>query len=118
LARCRARGIRTVVGGPIASGFAELHCYADHVVIGIAEDLIAPLAEDLERGFPEPPYRASGMPFLDRSPFPDLSLINIKHYSSMAIQYSRGCPFNCEFCDIIEVYGHKPRTKSVAQNNR
>ena len=115
LARCRACGIRTVVGGPIASGFAELHRYADHVVIGEAEDLIAPLTEDLERGTARPQYKASSMPSLDRSPLPDLSLINIRHYCSMAIQYSRGCPFNCEFCDIIEIYGRKPRTKSVAQ---
>jgi radical SAM superfamily enzyme YgiQ (UPF0313 family) len=115
LARCRARGLRTVVGGPIASGFGELHCYADHVVIGEAEDLIAPLAEDLERGTAKPQYRAAEMPPLERSPMPDLSLINPGHYSSMAIQYSRGCPFNCEFCDIIEIYGRKPRTKSVAQ---
>ena len=92
LARCRARGIRTVVGGPIASGFAELHRYADHVVIGEAEDLIAPLAEDLERGTARPQYKASEMPSLDRSPLPDLSLINTRHYCSMAIQYSRGCP--------------------------
>jgi radical SAM superfamily enzyme YgiQ (UPF0313 family) len=115
LACCRARGIRTVVGGPIASGFAELHCYADHVVIGEAEDLIAPLAEGLERGTAKPLYRATEMPRLDRSPLPDLSLINTRHYSSMAIQYSRGCPFDCEFCDIIEIYGRQPRTKSVTQ---
>ena len=109
LARCRAHGIRTVVGGPIASGFAELHRYADHVVIGEAEDLIAPLAEDLERGTAKPQYKASEMPSLDRSPLPNLSLINTRHYCSMAIQYSRGCPFNCEFCDIIEIYGRKPQ---------
>jgi len=115
LARCRACGIRTVVGGPIASGFAELHRYTDHVVIGEAEELIAPLAEDLERGTAKPQYKANEMPALDRSPLPDLSLINTRHYCSMAIQYSRGCPFNCEFCDIIEIYGRKPRTKSVAQ---
>ena len=52
---------------------------------------------------------------LDKTPLPDLSLINSKYYSSMAIQYSRGCPFNCEFCDIIEIYGRKPRTKSPTQ---
>jgi radical SAM superfamily enzyme YgiQ (UPF0313 family) len=115
LARCRANGIRTVVGGPIASGFGELHRYADHVVIGEAEELIAPLADDLERGAAKPRYKASKMPSLDCSPLPDLSLINTRHYCSMAIQYSRGCPFNCEFCDIIEIYGRKPRTKSVAQ---
>jgi radical SAM superfamily enzyme YgiQ (UPF0313 family) len=115
LARCRASGIRTVVGGPIASGFGELHRYADHVVIGEAEDLIAPLAEDLERGTAKSQYKASEMPSLDRSPLPDLSLIKIRHYCSMAIQYSRGCPYSCEFCDIIEIYGRKARTKSVAQ---
>src|SRR5512140_2041973 len=59
LARCRARGLRTVVGGPIASGFAKLHCYADHVVIGEAEDLIAELAEDLDRGSAKPKYKAA-----------------------------------------------------------
>ena len=62
LARCRAHGIRTVVGGPIASGFAELHRYADHVVMGEAEELIAPLAEDLERGTAKPQYKAREMP--------------------------------------------------------
>lgn len=115
LARCRARGLRTVVGGPIASGLSELQCHADHIVIGEAEELIAPLAEDLERGTAKAQYKATEMPRLERSPLPDLTLINPKHYSSMAIQYSRGCPFNCEFCDIIEIYGRRPRTKSVAQ---
>ena len=115
LARCRAKGIRTVVGGPIASGFADLHWYADHVVVGEAEELIAPLVQDLECGTATPRYKASTMPLLACSPLPDMTLINSRHYSSMAIQYSRGCPFNCEFCDIIEIYGHKPRTKSVAQ---
>ena len=115
LARCHASGVCTVVGGPIASGFGELNCYADHVVIGEAEELIAPLAEGLERRSAKPQYRAMEMPTLDRSPLPDLSLINLRHYSSMAIQFSRGCPFNCEFCDVIEIYGRKPRTKSVAQ---
>ena len=49
------------------------------------------------------------------SPLPDLSLIKMKRYSTMTVQYSRGCPFNCEFCDIIEIYGRRPRTKAVAQ---
>jgi radical SAM superfamily enzyme YgiQ (UPF0313 family) len=115
LARCRACGIRTVVGGPIASGFADLHSYADHIVVGEAEELIAPLAKDLEQGTAKPQYYAGDKPALDLSPLPDLSLINTRHYSSMAIQYSRGCPFNCEFCDIIEIYGRTPRTKSVPQ---
>ena len=66
-------------------------------MIGEAEELIAPLAADLERCAAKPQYKASEMPSLDRSPLPDLSLINTRHYCSMAIQYSRGCPYNCEF---------------------
>ena len=115
LARCRSRGIRTVIGGPVTSSLQELPLHADHVVIGEAEDLIAGLAADLEQGKGKPMYRASELPGLDHTPLPDLDLINLKHYSSMAIQYSRGCPFKCEFCDIIEIYGRKPRTKSPAQ---
>jgi radical SAM superfamily enzyme YgiQ (UPF0313 family) len=52
---------------------------------------------------------------METSPLPDLSLIKLHRYSTMAVQYSRGCPFNCEFCDIIEIYGRRPRTKAVAQ---
>jgi len=115
LARCRARGLRTVIGGPVCSSVEELPQHADHVVVGEAEDLIVELAADLERGTAKPFYKAAELPGLDKTPLPDLSLINPKYYSAMAIQYSRGCPFNCEFCDIIEIYGRVPRTKSPAQ---
>src|SRR5271165_2598076 len=115
LARCRAIGLRTVVGGPIASSLSTAEINADHVVIGEAESLIATLALDLERGAAKPVYQADERPALETSPLPDLSLIKMHRYSTMAVQYSRGCPFNCEFCDIIEIYGRKPRTKSVAQ---
>jgi len=115
LARCRARGLRTVVGGPITSCMVDLPLYADHVVVGEAEEIVAGLAADLERGLARPLYKAADLPGLDKTPLPDLDLINPKHYGAMAIQYSRGCPFNCEFCDIIEIYGRKPRTKSPAQ---
>ncbi|MFQ5663021.1 MAG: B12-binding domain-containing radical SAM protein [Terriglobia bacterium] len=115
LARCRARGLRTVIGGPVTSSVEELPQHADHVVVGEAEELIAGLAADLEQGKAKPIYHARQLPGLDKTPLPDLSLINPKYYSAMAIQYSRGCPFNCEFCDIIEIYGRKPRTKSPAQ---
>lgn len=115
LARCRSRGLPTVVGGPVSSSVAELPEHADHVVIGEAEELMGDLTADLERGKAKPIYRAGGLPSLEKTPEPDLSLINPRYYSAMAIQYSRGCPFNCEFCDIIEIYGRKPRTKSADQ---
>jgi len=115
LARCRSRGLPTVIGGPVTTSVQELPQHADHVVIGEAEDLISGLAADLEQGTAKPIYRASELPGLDRTPLLDLDLIDLKYYSITGIQYSRGCPFNCEFCDIIEIYGRKPRTKSPAQ---
>jgi len=115
MARCRALGLPTVVGGPIASSLSRAELQADHVVIGEAEELIAGLASDLEQGAAKPVYQAAERPEMTLSPLPDLSLIKMKRYSTMAVQYSRGCPFNCEFCDIIEIYGRRPRTKAVAQ---
>ena len=113
--RCRARGLRTVVGGPIASSLSPAELKADHVVIGEAETLIAGLARDLEEGTAKPVYQAAERPEMETSPLPDLSLIKMNRYSTMVVQYSRGCPFNCEFCDIIEIYGRRPRTKAIAQ---
>ncbi len=113
--RCRARGLRTVVGGPIASSLPQAELKADHVVIGEAESLIGNLARDLEQRSAKPVYQAAERPEMNTSPLPDLSLIKMKRYSTMTVQYSRGCPFNCEFCDIIEIYGRRPRTKAVAQ---
>ena len=113
--RCRARGLRTVVGGPISSSVPAVELKADHVVIGEAESLIADLARELEQGTARPVYQAAERPEMCTSPLPDLSLIKMKKYSTMTVQYSRGCPFNCEFCDIIEIYGRRPRTKAVAQ---
>ncbi|MDR3740725.1 MAG: B12-binding domain-containing radical SAM protein [Terracidiphilus sp.] len=113
--RCHERGLKTVVGGPITSSVSALELKADHIVIGEAEELIAGLARDLEQGVAKAVYQASERPEMSASPLPDLSLIKMKRYSTMTVQYSRGCPFNCEFCDIIEIYGRRPRTKAVAQ---
>jgi radical SAM superfamily enzyme YgiQ (UPF0313 family) len=113
--RCRARSLRTIVGGPIASSLSYADLKADHVVIGEAESLIAGLAREIEHGEGRPIYQAAEKPEMTTSPLPDLSLIKMRRYSTMAVQYSRGCPFNCEFCDIIEIYGRRPRTKAVVQ---
>jgi radical SAM superfamily enzyme YgiQ (UPF0313 family) len=115
VARCRARGLRTVVGGPITSSLSARVIGADHIVIGEAEELIAPLARDLEAGTALAVYQATERPAMELSPLPDYSLIRKNRYSTMTVQFSRGCPFNCEFCDIIEIYGRKPRTKAVSQ---
>jgi radical SAM superfamily enzyme YgiQ (UPF0313 family) len=113
--RCRARRLRTIVGGPITSSLSYADLNADHVVIGEAESLIEKLAQDIEQETALPVYQATERPELSSSPLPDLSLIRMHRYTTMAVQYSRGCPFSCEFCDIIEIYGRRPRTKTVAQ---
>ncbi|HVC00105.1 MAG TPA: radical SAM protein [Candidatus Dormibacteraeota bacterium] len=115
LERCRRRGVKTVVGGPITSSVDELGRYTDHIVIGEAEEIIPTLVADIEAGQAKPVYRAHALPSMEKTPLPEVGLISPKYYSGMAIQYSRGCPFNCEFCDIIEIYGRVPRTKSPAQ---
>ncbi len=114
LQRCRKAGLRTVIGGPLTSS-VDMREFADHVVIGEAEELIPELIRDLESGCAKALYRATRLPQLDKTPRPDLALIKPRCYSTMAVQYSRGCPFNCEFCDIIEIYGRIPRTKSAEQ---
>ncbi len=112
--RCRRHGLPVVLGGPITSGVDFSHI-ADAVVQGEAEELIGPLAADLEARTLKPIYAAPDRPSLHGTPLPDLGLIRRQKYSAMAVQYSRGCPFNCEFCDIIEIYGRKPRTKTPEQ---
>ncbi|HEU5335291.1 MAG TPA: hypothetical protein VFU27_04980, partial [Terriglobales bacterium] len=86
LHRCRARGLRTVLGGPVTSGVVDIREHADHVVVGEAEDLVPELAADLENGTPKPLYTASNLPDITRTPLPDLSLVELKKYSSTAIQ--------------------------------
>lgn len=113
ITRCREHGLRTVVGGPITSSLPPSVLGADHVVIGEAEDIMPSLVRDLETGSAHPVYRAPERPSLDHTPPPDLSLIRMHRYSTMTLQYSRGCPYQCEFCDIIEIYGRKPRTKPI-----
>ena len=113
--RCRVRGLKTVVGGPIASSISAAELKADHVVIGESESLITDFARDLEQGTARLEYKADERPAMETSPLPDLSLIRMNRYTTMTVQTSRGCPFNCEFCDIIEIYGRRPRTKAVSQ---
>jgi radical SAM superfamily enzyme YgiQ (UPF0313 family) len=112
---CNAAGKKIVVGGPYVTTTLEELRGADHVVLGEAEELLPQLVQDLEHGEAKPVYNAPDRPQLARTPIPDFKLADMKRYSAMSVQYSRGCPFNCEFCDIIEIYGRLPRTKSNEQ---
>jgi radical SAM superfamily enzyme YgiQ (UPF0313 family) len=115
LERCRRLGVRTVVGGPYATAQPEQLEGADHLVLGEAEELVAELAADLEAGRARRVYRAPRRPDLGLSPVPRYDLLRPGAYHYLALQFSRGCPFECEFCDIITLYGRVPRTKRPAQ---
>ncbi len=113
--RCKALGKRVVVGGPYVSTSSESLPEADHIFIGEAETTLPQFFQDLERGEAKPVYQAAERPQLSLTPVPEFELAELHRYSAMSVQYSRGCPFSCEFCDIIEIYGRIPRTKSNQQ---
>jgi radical SAM superfamily enzyme YgiQ (UPF0313 family) len=116
LARARRLGRRTIVGGPYASSVPErMLALADHVVVGEPDEVFAVIAAALESGTAKRLYKITDKPDVTRTPIPRFDLLKLKHYATMAIQFSRGCPFQCEFCDIIVLYGRKPRTKLPGQ---
>jgi len=112
---CKAEDKRVVIGGPYATSGAKHLSQADHIFLGEAETTLPEFVRDLERGAAKRIYQAAERPALSATPIPDFNLADLRRYSSMPVQYSRGCPFQCEFCDIIEIYGRVPRTKSNEQ---
>lgn len=113
--RCAALGKSIVAGGPLFTTGHESFPEIPHFVLGEAEDIMPQLVADLAAGTLQPMYRAAGFPQLEQTPIPRYDLINPRSYVTMAAQFSRGCPFDCEFCDIIVMNGRTPRTKSPAQ---
>ncbi len=112
---CKAKGKKVAVGGPYVSTSAEHLPEADYIFVGEAETTLPEFIVDLKLGCAKHIYKADERPALSDTPVPDFGLIDLSHYSAMNVQYSRGCPFQCEFCDIIEIYGRVPRTKSNEQ---
>ena len=116
LARARALGRRTFVGGPWASTDPDAVLQvADHVMVGEAEEAFPGIAIALENGTAHALYRIIDKPDMTHSPVPRFDLLKRDKYTSMPIQFSRGCPFQCEFCDIITIYGRRPRAKTPKQ---
>ena len=116
LARCRAVGVKTAVGGPHATSSPEKFDLADHFIVDEGEITLPPFLRDLEAGTPERMYTANGQkPDVTQTPVPRFDLLKMEHYTHMSVQFSRGCPFACEFCDITTLYGRNPRTKKPEQ---
>jgi radical SAM superfamily enzyme YgiQ (UPF0313 family) len=117
--RFRARGCHVVVGGPYASLCPEEYSdVADTVVAGEAEYTWPQFCADFEKGRPETSYRETRTVDLADTPVPRHDLLKLHLYQAVAVQFSRGCPFRCEFCDIIVTFGRKPRAKALAQIER
>ncbi|MBI4718487.1 MAG: B12-binding domain-containing radical SAM protein [Planctomycetes bacterium] len=115
VARCHAQGKPVIAGGPLFTTGYECFPEIHHFVLGEAEDVVPELVADMTRGDLKPFYQASARPDVRQSPVPRWDLVAFKHYAVMPVQFSRGCPFNCEFCDIITMYGRVPRVKAPAQ---
>ena len=113
--KCNKLGARIVAGGPLFSTQSEEFDTVDHLVLNEAEITLPLFLEDLKNGCAQHIYTSDKWPDIETTPIPAWHLLNINKYSSMSIQYSRGCPFDCEFCDIVVLNGHKPRTKSSEQ---
>jgi radical SAM superfamily enzyme YgiQ (UPF0313 family) len=115
IGRCDAMGKHLIAGGPLFTTGHEAFPKVNTFVLGEAEEVIPQLVADMKKGMLQPCYQATGRPDISRVPVPRWDLINPQHYASMAVQFSRGCPYDCEFCDIIVMNGRVPRTKSPDQ---
>jgi len=115
LSRCKRKGVKTVAGGPLFTAGYQEYEDVDYFVLNEAEITLPPFLEDLKKGCAKRLYSSKELPDITTTPTPLWGLIARKKYATMSIQYSRGCPFHCEFCNIPALYGHKVRTKSKAQ---
>lgn len=117
VSRCKRLGSRIVAGGPLFASRNEHFAFddIDCVVIGEAENVLPSLVQDLEKGCAKHIYTAKERPDITKTCVPLWSLIDNREYHSMSIQYSRGCPLDCEFCEVVALNGHMPRTKDKAQ---
>jgi radical SAM superfamily enzyme YgiQ (UPF0313 family) len=113
--RCGKLGVKVVAGGPHFTSTPEEYEHVDHLVLNEAEITLPRFLEDLARGRAKHLYASEEWADMTATPIPDWGLVKMKKYASMNIQYSRGCPFNCEFCNITVLYGKRPRTKDSAQ---
>jgi radical SAM superfamily enzyme YgiQ (UPF0313 family) len=113
--RCASLGKTVVAGGPLFTTGHRNFPEIPHFVLGEAEDVIDQLVTDMGQGALQPIYRAPGRPDVRKTPVPRWDLIDLDDYVTMPVQFSRGCPFDCEFCDIVVMNGRIPRTKEPAQ---
>ncbi len=114
-ARCHQIGTPVIGGGPLFTPDPDEFPDVNHIVVGEAEELIDELVSDLHKGQPKALYQAPRYPDITRTPIPRWDLVKMRHYGSMSVQFTRGCPFDCEFCDVVALNGRIPRLKKPSQ---
>jgi radical SAM superfamily enzyme YgiQ (UPF0313 family) len=115
IARCAGINLKVVAGGPLFTAEPDQLGDVDHLVLDEAEVTLPPFLSDLHDGHPQKIYRASDFCDIGDTPAPSWDLVNTRRYAALNIQFSRGCPFNCEFCNVTELFGHRPRMKTPEQ---
>ncbi len=115
IARCRAAGRTIVAGGPLFTSAHAEFPDVDHFVLNEAELTLPEFLRDFARGAARRVYASAEFADIRSSPVPRWELADLQRYASLSLQFSRGCPFDCEFCDVTAKFGHRPRTKSAAQ---
>lgn len=113
--RCKEAGVVTVGGGPLFTVETEMFDDVDYLLLGEAEVTLPIFLNDFEFGFARHIYRAGRFADIKTTPPPRWDLIDVNNYASMGIQYSRGCPFGCDFCEVTKLFGHRMRLKSAEQ---
>jgi radical SAM superfamily enzyme YgiQ (UPF0313 family) len=115
-ARCRAAGVKVVAGGPLFTIEREqFDDVVDTFVLNEGELTLPAFLDDLAHGCPQHIYTTTDYADVQTTPVPMWELLDLKRYATINIQYSRGCPFNCDFCNVTALLGHRPRTKTAAQ---
>jgi radical SAM superfamily enzyme YgiQ (UPF0313 family) len=115
IARCKEVGVKVVAGGPLFTMEHEQFPEVDHFVLNEAESTLPLFLADLANGCAGPLYATTEYPDIHQTPAPLWQLANLKQYDTVSIQFSRGCPFSCDFCNVTALLGHRPRTKTGPQ---
>jgi len=115
ITRCKEAGVKVVAGGPLFTIEHERFPNVDHFVLNEAELTLPPFLKDLANGCAQHIYTTTEFPDIRQTPAPLWEIVNLKHYDTVSLQFSRGCPFNCDFCNITVLLGRRPRLKTAEQ---
>lgn len=116
ITRCKELGVKVIAGGPLFTASPDEFIDVDHLILNEAEITLPLFLDDLRKGQAGHVYSSPQWADLSITPQPRFDLLNMKAYASMSVQYSRGCPFDCDFCNITVLYGRVPRTKSRSRS--